>query len=71
MTADVAVAVLTARHYAKYSSSSLLLTHSTPLHSVAARLAQLLCCSSINAAAAAAALIKEWDEKDAEKEEEL
>ena len=42
----------------------------TPLHSVASRLAQLLCCSSINAAAAAA-LIKEWDEKDAEKEEEL
>ena len=41
----------------------------TPLHSVASRLAQLLCCSSINAAAAA--LIKEWDEKDAEKEEEL
>jgi len=69
MTADVAVvvAVPSARHYAKCSSSSLLLTHSTPLHSVASRLAQLLCCSSINAAA----LIKEWDEKEAEKEEEL
>jgi hypothetical protein len=47
------------------SYCTLLLTRS--LYSVADRLAQL-CCSSINASAA---LIKEWDEKGAEKEEAL